>query len=265
MTATSQFFEWWFTAWNIGGWVVPFFLSIAAIAWLIFDTNNRRIRAIGWVMGAILPLLFILPSAYVGLSPVAMLRLQNLLELIFYLGLVGGIVPLIVAVGYTITYQGMRGCIHGHIYEASIPECPFCAQERVAAMPPMPVQPAPVAAPFPAAAPRASAPPPMATPARARANAWLVDERTHQNHQLCQGDTRVGRGKQNNDIVIADSAISREHILIREEHEHYTVFDRGSKTGTYVNEQRLEGPLLLVHDDVIEIGDTRLRFVTARR
>ena len=69
MEATSGFFQWWFTAWGIGGWVVFFLLALAAITWLIYDTQTRRIRAVGWLMGAILPALLLLPSAYVGLSP----------------------------------------------------------------------------------------------------------------------------------------------------------------------------------------------------
>jgi pSer/pThr/pTyr-binding forkhead associated (FHA) protein len=64
--------------------------------------------------------------------------------------------------------------------------------------------------------------------------------------------------------VLADKAVSREHILIREENERFTLYDRGSKTGTLVNDRRVEYPVLLEHDDLIVIGDTRLRFVIGR-
>jgi pSer/pThr/pTyr-binding forkhead associated (FHA) protein len=52
--------------------------------------------------------------------------------------------------------------------------------------------------------------------------------------------------------------------LIREERGHFTISDRGSTWGTYVNGNRLGGPRLLAPDDVIDIGGTRLRFITAR-
>lgn len=261
MTVTSEFFQWWFEAWNIGGWVVFCLVAIGAIAWLIYDAATRRVRAVGWLMGAILPALLLLPSALAGISSTSRVQMQDMLEIFFYLGLIGGIVPIVVAVGYSITYKGTRGCEKGHIYDASLAECPVCAQERQAYAP----MPTPVPVPPPPA--REMAPPPLAPsrPARPRTHAWLVDERNDRTQQLYQGDTRIGRSKQANDIVFTDKAISREHVLIREERGHFTIYDRGSKVGTYVNSRRLEGPLLLAHDDVIEMGDTRLRFITSHQ
>jgi hypothetical protein len=267
MTVTSQFFQWWFTAWNIGGWVIFFLFAIGAIAWIIYDTATRRVPAVGWMMGAILPVLLLLPSALAGLSLDIRAQMQNLLETFFYLGLIGSIVPIVVAVGYGITYKGMRGCDRGHIYDASLAECPVCAQERQAYPPPPPrpqpvyPEPEPVTIP-PSPEPRSSRPP---RPRWPLANAWLVDEQTDRRYQLYQGDTRIGRSKKNNDVVLTDKAISREHMLIREEQGHFTIYDRASKTGTYVNGRRLESPMLLDHDDVIEIGDTRLRFIASGR
>ncbi len=264
MTVTSQFFQWWFTAWNIGGWVVFFLFAIAAIAWIIYDTVTRRVRAAGWLIGAILPALLLLPSALAGVSLTVRAQMQNLLEIFFYVGLVGSIVPIVVAVGYGITYKGMRGCERGHIYDASLSECPVCAQERQAYPPPAPIpQPVYPGPPEPVTVPP-SRPPTRTPPPKAKANAWLVDGQTNRTYQLNQGDTRIGRRKQDNDIVFTDRAVSKEHVLIREEQGHFTIYDRASKTGTYVNGRRLEGPLLLAHDDVIEIGDTRLQFITSR-
>jgi hypothetical protein len=264
MTVTSEFFQWWFTAWNIGGWVIFFLFAIGAIAWIIYDTATRRVPAVGWMMGAILPVLLLLPSALAGLSLNVRSQMQNLLEIFFYLGLIGSMVPIVVAVGYGITFKGMRGCGRGHVYSASLAECPICAQERQAHAPSPPFRQPVFPEPEPVTVPPPSRPSRPPRPARPKASAWLVDAQTGRNHQLYQGDTRIGRSKQNNDIVLTDRAVSREHVLIREEQGHFTIYDRASKTGTYVNESRLEGPLLLDHDDVVEIGDTRLRFITTR-
>ncbi|MBN1485064.1 MAG: FHA domain-containing protein [Chloroflexia bacterium] len=257
MDATNSFFIWWFEQWGIGGWVIFFLVAVAAIAWIIYDSQSRRIRALGWLMGAILPALLLIPSIIFGFSATTQDQLQNLQETFFYIGLIGGIVPVVVAVGYGITYQGMRGCEHGHVYDAALGACPLCAPPRV--------EPVPEYRPAPDRTPPAPPPVSPAPPARPPANAWLLNEGANRTHQLNQGDTRVGRGKQANHIVLGDRAVSREHILIREDRGHFTIYDRGSRTGTYVNGRRLEGPLMLAHDDLIEIGDTRLRFVTSRR
>lgn len=259
-TVTERFFQWWFQAWNIGGWVIFFLLAVGALAWLIYDTATRRIRAIGWLMGGILPLLLLLPSAIAGMSPPFRMQAQNLLEVFFYVGLIGSIVPIVVAVGYGITYQGMRGCDAGHVYEAALGECPVCAAERER------YRPRPVSPPRPEPEPVTEPPPrrrPPRRPPQPKANAWLINEQDNRTYQLYQGDTRVGRSKRN-DVYLTDRAVSREHMLIREEEGYFTIYDRGSRSGTYVNDRRLERPILLAHDDVIDVGDTRLRFVTSR-
>lgn len=267
MDATSRFFIWWFTAWNIGGWVVFFLLAVAAIAWLIYDSQTRRIPATGWLMGAILAMLLLIPSAIFGFSPRTMMEMANLQETFFYLGLIGGIVPIVVAVGYGITYQGLCGCPQGHIYDASLGECPECQgarlQEESYRRPPTYEEPIRKRD-YAGATEMPRRDRQAARPSKPKANAWLVDERTNRNYQLNQGDTRVGR-RSDNDIVFRDKAVSREHMLIREEQGHFTIYDRGARSGTYVNGTRMEAPLLLAHGDVIDIGDTRLRFVTTRR
>jgi hypothetical protein len=264
MQATGDFFKWWYEAWGIGGWAIFFLLAVAAIAWLIYDSQTRGVGAIGWRMGAILPALLLLPSAILGFSPTTRVQMQDLLELFFYLGLIGGIVPVIVAVGYYITYKDTRGCEKGHIYDASLSECPICAQQQR-----QPVR-LGISQQQQAGVRQHSRPEPEpdrspSRPTKPAVNAWLVDEGANRTYQLFQGDSRIGRSKQVNDIVLGDKAISREHLLIREERGHFTIYDRGAKTGTYVNGRRVESPLLLAHDDVIEIGDTQLRFITSRR
>lgn len=257
MSTTAKFFQWWYEQWGIGGWVIFMILAIGAITYMIYDTQSRRIRAVGWLIGTILPALLLLPSAFFSLSLNLREQMQNLIETFFYLGVIGGVVPVVVAVGYTITYKGLRGCVRGHIYDAREPECPHCAQ--------IDVPPVPFPRPEPPVGEPRTTPQPLLKPTKPKVAAWLVDERTNRNYQLNQGDTRIGRGRQNNDIVITDKAVSREHMLIREQGGHFTIYDRASSTGTFVNGSRIEGSLLLEPDDVIEIGDTKLRFVTSRR
>jgi hypothetical protein len=96
---------------------------------------------------------------------------------------------------------------------------------------------------------------------RPKASAWLVNDDGGASFQLNQGDTRLGRGTAN-DIILADPAISREQALIREQNASYTLYDRASTYGTFVNGQRVAGPVLLRHGDVIRMGDLSLRLVS---
>jgi pSer/pThr/pTyr-binding forkhead associated (FHA) protein len=94
--------------------------------------------------------------------------------------------------------------------------------------------------------------------------AWLVDEQTGRQYQLFRGDTRIGRKAEVNDIVLNDPTVSREHALIRETNGVFTIYDRGSKGGTFVNAQKIRQPVILYHGDVIELGETRLTFMSSQ-
>ena len=93
-----------------------------------------------------------------------------------------------------------------------------------------------------------------------KANAWLVNDDGGDNYQINKGDTRLGRGS-GSDVILPDPAISREQALIREQNGSCTLYDRASTYGTIVNGQRVAGPVLLRHGDVIRMGDTSLRLV----
>lgn len=210
---------------------------------MIIDSRKRHLQATGWLLGAIMPMLLLLPSFIFTFAASARDSFHGMRDIFFLLGLIGGIVPLVVGLGYFVTYQG------------------------VAATPPDPTSP-PLAQPLPGqmartvplpTSNREQPVPPPARPDRPRAKAWLVDEKSNNSFQLFQGDTRAGRGK-NNDIPFMDKAVSREHILIREENGQFTLYDRGL-TGTRVNGKRIDSPVLLTHGDAVELGDTRLRFV----
>jgi adenylate cyclase len=72
----------------------------------------------------------------------------------------------------------------------------------------------------------------------------------------------LGRSAQN-DIRLDDPSISREHLLIRHFDGQFTLFDRGSRIGTLVNQQQVTSPCLLQHGDRVTVGDTELEFATA--
>src|SRR5512140_1654587 len=69
-------------------------------------------------------------------------------------------------------------------------------------------------------------------------------------------ELRIGRGTAA-ELRSDNPAVALEHAVIRREPDGYTIVDRGSITGTYVNGTAVE-PRLLATGDVIEIGDLRI-------
>ena len=60
----------------------------------------------------------------------------------------------------------------------------------------------------------------------------------------------------NNDLVINDSEVSRNHARLTSQSGGYLMEDLASTNGTFVNGQRLIGPKLLNSGDVVGLGET---------
>jgi len=263
MEVTNQLFLWYF--WGvggIGGWILFFILAVIAIAYIIADSQWRKVPgAFIWVLGSILPILLIFPTILFRFAaPETQASMQGLRETFFYMGLMGGIIPVVVAAGYVVAHLGTGSTTQ----RVQITETDFLtptssdnwqpSSPAVAAASPRP----------PAASNRdsiASARPPAKK--RALVHAWLINNDNGQSYQLYEGDTRIGRDS-NNDISLKDSSVSREHTLIREDRGHFVIIDRGSKSGTLVNKKKIDASYQLAHGDTIEIGDLRLDFATSR-
>jgi len=254
MTATDAFFQWFYTGLSgLGGWFIFLLLALAADIWLLYDSQKRRLSAFGWRMAAILLTALILPAMIYRLSGAeTQLSLAPFIELIFYLGLLGGVLPPVLAVGYYVNFRGMAVCSQGHTYEIALGQCPECASSRVPSPPfqggyPPPVQ-----------QPAAPLPPPLP-----KAQAWLVTA-DGRNYQLNQGETTIGRSAQN-DIQLSDGTVSKLHAKIIERNGHFHFYDLGSANGSRVNGHLVRKAELLEADDNIQLGDnTHLRFLTPR-
>jgi hypothetical protein len=263
MTATNSFFDWFYNGLNgLGGWLIFLLLALIAVIWVFYDSGTRRLPAVGWRMGVALSAALLLPAIvyrFTMSDPAS--PLANYSEIIFYLGILGGILPVVLAVGYYVTYQGMVGCPQGHVYEAALGQCPYDAPPPVAA-------PVVVAASSNVAYPpleQASAASPVPPPVRKRhVHAWLVTA-GGEDYQLCEHETTIGRSQQNDIYLAGDSTIGRQHAKIVEQNGHFKLYDLGSKNFTRVNGHIVRGSELLQPDDEIQFGDhTVVHFVTAR-
>lgn len=230
-----QLLTWWYN-WGLFLFLL---LDLIAIFWIVLDTAGRRTNALAWRMGAIFPVLLVLPSFFYKFSSLeARVSLENLVEPFFWLGLLGGLIPLVLAFVYALTPA------------RSAPE-PY----------PYPPPPPPVPVPVPPPV----YPPAPVRPARPKAAAWLVvhgGPGVGRSFQLNVGDTRVGRSAEN-DIVLEDPEVSKQHVLIREQGGRFTIQDVGSTNGTFVNGQRLYSVQMLYDGDQVQLGQTLLVFKQA--
>ncbi len=76
---------------------------------------------------------------------------------------------------------------------------------------------------------------------------------------LEEGEYVVGRST-DNPICIADTSVSRKHIMLRRVGSGWTVSDLGSGNGTLVNGEPIADETVLANGDVITMGDTEVTF-----
>lgn len=85
------------------------------------------------------------------------------------------------------------------------------------------------------------------------------DGRTY-NFPIDKEEVSIGRSK-NNDIILRDNTVSRNHAGIMMTKEGYILTDFGSYNGTEVNKKPIQS-IVLKHDDQIKIGTTKMTFLT---
>ncbi|HEV8688626.1 MAG TPA: FHA domain-containing protein [Gaiellaceae bacterium] len=70
----------------------------------------------------------------------------------------------------------------------------------------------------------------------------------------------LGRAEDNDVALPGDEFASGHHARIESQRDGVWILDLGSTNGTFVNGARLDGRRLLREGDVVQIGDTELRF-----
>lgn len=261
MTATTNFFIWFFAGLRgLGGWFIFFLLALIAVIWLFYNSSKRRLPALGWRIGVIVLLFLLLPAIIYRFASVeTQLSLEPYVETIFYLGLLGGILSVALAVGYYFTFRGLVGCPNGHVYDILLGDCPEC-KPKFTPQPAIPYQPVPRSYINPGVA----APPPQ--PTKPKTNAWLVSQDGH-SYQLCAQETKIGRSGDNDVHLSGSAGVSRFHAKIQEESNgRFYIFDLDSAQGTKINGHLIRQKTLLEPDDEVRFGDhPAMRFVTTKR
>ncbi len=268
MPATNSFFNWFYYGLgNLGGWFLFFLVALAAVVWLFYDSASRRLPALGWRLGISLAAFLILPAALYrftvnNVTDVVSSPLGPFGEPIFYLGVLGGILPLVLAIGYYVTYQGLVVCPQGHVYEASKGKCPHPSHQQHLPTPPPPVR--------PVTKPRKQEPVAEETelparPLKKHLNAWLITTDGRRNYQLYVEETKIGRSPSSDIVLEGDKSVSRESARIMEQNGRFRLYPVNPGVYPRLNSNVVRQPTLLEPDDEIQFGeDTTLRFVTSR-
>ena len=90
-------------------------------------------------------------------------------------------------------------------------------------------------------------------------NTPYLRDPSKQEHLLEQAITRLGRGVEN-EIVIVSKRASREHAHIRRDGRRIFLDDLGSTNGTFLNGERVLGSVQLRDGDQISIGEIMFTF-----
>ena len=77
---------------------------------------------------------------------------------------------------------------------------------------------------------------------------------------ILKEEITIGRSK-DNDIVLNDSTVSRNHARIINAKKDYLLVDLGSFNGTQLNGESVQNAVLN-HKDTVKIGLTKLTFLT---
>jgi predicted component of type VI protein secretion system len=91
----------------------------------------------------------------------------------------------------------------------------------------------------------------------------LVEIRpSHDSRVELQGDQTIGRERC--EVIVDNPLVSRQHAALRTGRDTVILEDLGSRNGTFVNDQQIDGPRELAPGDEIRIGETVWRVEQAR-
>jgi len=84
-------------------------------------------------------------------------------------------------------------------------------------------------------------------------------EDTRVRFELLEGVSQIGRHPEAT-ISIVQPSVSGHHAEIENRDGEFVLRDVGSRNGTFVNKERIESPVKLHHNDMIQFGDAMARF-----
>lgn len=237
----------WFFYW---GNIFFIALGIILVVYIFLHAYFKGISALIYKLFTIIPIVLIIPSLVFTLSSYQKkVSLEDYIILFFILGLIGGITPIVSSVAYSfyfISVPKKKYCsIHNIYYKED--KCPFCAisdedtdfsissKTKVEKI--------------------------------SKVKGLLINKSIGKSYMLSNMNI-LGRGSmqkgEGNKINISDSYVSRTHTKIVFDGNRFKICDSSSRSGTYVNGQKIKGWVTLDDNDEIKIGKTYLKFTHSK-
>ncbi len=91
----------------------------------------------------------------------------------------------------------------------------------------------------------------------------LFDLFTRDSIPILYWENSIGRSKKS-DIILSDPTVSRDHAVLYRRDEGWLISDTGSKSGVYLNGQKINKPSIVIPNDVISIGTTQFSLQTCQ-
>ena len=274
MISTTNFLIWFYSGMGgLGGWAVFFLIALFSVLYVVLDSNNRRLPASGWRLSILLVSILILPAAICHFLPDDIQgKFSIYTEYLFYAGMVGGLIPLFMLIGYLLQYKGMVVCEKGHLYPKMLNECPECIPTDFEEYDPSELEETQLdlnaedtdtlaegISDDTEVVEREFFETQMGTVGmpkkdRPKASGFLLFPEEH-SVQLNHGVTMLGRSSAN-DCMLQNTYVSRSHAKIVEEGRNlFRLYDLGSSNGTWLNGRKLMKATLLENNDKIRFGD----------
>jgi hypothetical protein len=271
--------------WYQWGHFVGLAIAAGAAFWVFYEAARRRVEPTLWKALTVAAVVLVLPSLVFWAVPaLSANRFISAVIPLAYVGMGAAALALVslalyaagVGVGPGITY--CPDCEQPQ--HPSWEYCPYCAERQAQqADATMPAQPPPPSPAPPEPTEPAVFPEPEAAPARMQKTevlrptspdtlAWLVLlSGTHAGKEFRLGQTTtIGRDPAHSDVVLDDSAVSRQHAKVRLRQGIFVLHDLASTSGTFVRDRETDEWVevhkhTLVDGDRIKMGRALMSFM----
>lgn len=239
--------------WYVWGDLAAIGAVIGLSLYVYLHSYYNATQSILYKILVLVPMAFILPSVFFTLgSYTTKLAMAPSLLVLFILGLVGLVVSIAAAIMYGVNsknFSSQNICPYHGPYEG--PYCTSCAN-----VDPEPTKPFD---PYPNRDDKSTR-----VFKESKTTGYLINQRSSDVYKLFD-DSVIGRGQSSlSDAqkisIEADDYISRSHARIVFDKLRHKISDSSSKTGTFVNNQKISGWITLEEGDIIRIGKTNLKY-----
>jgi len=229
----------WFFTW---GNILFIGITVILILYVFLHSYFKEIPALLYRLITAIPAILIIPSIVFSIvSYQIKVSIQNFILLFFILGLLGGIIPIVSSIIYTVYFTSFSKKKMEIPYIQSIDDSGQTERQYIDERTKVEVVP--------------------------MTKGYLINKSTGKTYTLSNINI-IGRGslqeEEGNKIKLNDPYTSRIHARMIFDGNRFKISDSSSASGTYINNQKIKGWVTLEDGDEIKIGRTFLKFTQAK-